>query len=304
MKKVLLFVFLLTFSVVLVGCGNDEEQQTVVLKFGGSTSVEEAIQLAADAFKAEVANFDYEMNQTGSGDGHKRTLGSEKDNNPAHIGFASREFKSSEDVAGAMNSGKFALDAIAMVVHKDSQVSNLTSEQVLKIYTGEITNWSEIDSSLSGAIAVYTRDAESGTRGAFQEILGFEDVELVETSIVTSGNGDLATKVGQNVNGIGYVSLSTDFEANNIKAVKYNNVEASKLNTNNGTYTLARPFMFTTRAANDFATEAEKEMTKAFIAYLGTKDAVAVMNEAGVIIDDSNAPTWASIRDQYPITKN
>jgi ABC-type phosphate transport system substrate-binding protein len=301
MKKIVIVCTLLVFSMVLTGCKQEETDKEVIIKLGGSTSVEKAIQAVATAFEAEVPTFEFEMNQTGSSDGYKRTLGGEKDSNPAHIGFASRGFKSSEIVTNGLLSGTFATDAIAVVVHKDHALTNITSEQLLKVYTGEISNWSQIDSSLNGTINVYSRDASSGTRGAFQEIVGFEDAELVDSSIITTGNGDLATKVGNDQNGIGYVSLSTDFEANGITPLIYNGVEATEAETLAGTYTLSRPFNFVTRAEDDFGTEEEKQMVEAFIAYLGTKDAIAIMVNEGVIVDATNAPTWNDIKDDYSI---
>lgn len=306
MKKIFLVLCISLFSLTLVACGikDNKTNEKITIQFGGSTSVEKAIRAVADAFKAEVPRFDYVMNQTGSGDGYKRTLGSEKDNNPAHIGFASRAFSQNEDVSKAYFKGTFAKDAIAVVVHKDLTITNLTQEQIKQIFTGAITDWSEIDANLSGKINVYTRDASSGTREAFQDIIDFEDGDLVESAIQTNGNGDLATKVGKDVRGIGYVSLSTDFEGNGIKPVQYNGVEATVENTNTGTYTLARPFNFTTRAEDDFSSDELKQMVAAFIAYLGTKEAMAIMAEEGVVVDDTNAPLWENIRNDHPIVKS
>jgi len=280
----------------------DQTGAVITIQFGGSTSVDAAIEVVGEAFKAEVPRFNYVLNQTGSSDGYKRTLGSEKNNNPAHIGFASREFKDTEVVSVGLAHGTFARDGIAVVVHEDKDVTNLTKQQVLDIYTGVITNWSEINASISGTINVYTRDSASGTRGAFQEIIGFEDEDLVATHITTTGNGHLASSVGADTNGIGYVSLSTDFDGNHINGLQFEGVDPTKANVLAGTYTLARPFNYVTRAANDFATDEEKQLVEAFIAYLGTKDAMALMTVVGVIVDDTNAPTWEDISDNYPIT--
>lgn len=303
MKRLLSILFIFILGIVLVACNrnDDTQQDTITIRFGGSTSVEKAIQSVADAFKAEVPRFNYEMVQTGSSDGYKRTLGSEKDNNPAEIGFASRSFKDSEDVTNAYFSGTFALDAIAVVVHKDLNIDNLTQEQIKQIFTGVVTDWSEINSNLSGTINIYTRDEASGTREAFQDLIGFTHEELTTDAIGTSGNGDMATKVGKDDRGIGYVSLATDFEGNGIKPVQYNGVKATVENTNNESYTLARPFNFTTRSEDDFASVEVKQMVAAFIAYLGTKDAMAIMAEHGVVVNDNNAPIWENIRSNHPI---
>lgn len=157
------------------------------------------------------------------------------------------------------------------------------------------------DNQFAGEINVYTRDAASGTREAFQSIVGFESSELTEKAIETSGNGDQATKVGNDKFGIGYVSLSTDMAANNIKALLFNGIEATNFNVLNDTYQLKRPFNYVTRAENDFASDDVKNMTAAFIAYLGTKDGTQVLKANHVIVDDTNAPTWNSIKDEYPV---
>ncbi|MDF2699747.1 MAG: hypothetical protein K0Q49_1303 [Haloplasmataceae bacterium] len=169
---------------------------------------------------------------------------------------------------------------------------------------GEKTTNDELGNYLTGEINIYTRDAVSGTREAFESIVGFKSNELAASAIETTGNGDMATKVGNDQYAIGYASLSTDFEANNIRTLKFEGVEATEENVINGTYTLQRPFSYTTREADDFGNDDVKNMTAAFIAFMGTKDGIAVLNSKHVIIDGSTAPTWNSIKEQYPIVNN
>ena len=92
-----------------------------------------------------------------------------------------------------------------------------------------------------GTIAVYSRDASSGTREAFEKANDMVN-QLTDSAITVDSNGDMATKVGQDANGIGYVSLSTDFEANNLKALNYEGVEPTEATVLDGTYGMQRPF--------------------------------------------------------------
>ena len=115
--------------------------------------------------------------------------------------------------------------------------------------------------AMKGAINVYTRDSSSGTRGAFEELIGFEG-ELTAGAAETSGNGDMAANVGQDKNAVGYVSLTTDFEANNLKAVSFEGVEATEENVLDGSYSLKRPFSYTTRAEDDFESEEIKALIR------------------------------------------
>ena len=169
---------------------------------------------------------------------------------------------------------------------------------------GELVN---PDLSDLGGIMVYTRDSASGTREAFQDVIGFGDEEdgqdaLVATAIETSGNGDMATKVGQDTAGIGYVSLTTDMEANNIKTVAFNSVEPSEETVLDGTYTLSRPFNYVTRASGDFVDDETEELVAAFVAFLTeSEEGMEVIQAEGGIVDSANASPWAEVAADYPV---
>lgn len=155
--------------------------------------------------------------------------------------------------------------------------------------------------ALKGAINVYTRDASSGTRGAFEELVGFEE-KLTEKAAETSGNGDMATKVGQDAAGIGYVSLTTDFEGNNLKAVKYEGVEPTEATVLDGSYTLKRPFSYVTRAAGTYPSDEVEQIVDAFVAFLtqSTEGIEAVASEGG-IEDLAKGKPWEEIKKDHPI---
>ncbi|NJP40331.1 hypothetical protein HCH52_04610 [Oscillospiraceae bacterium HV4-5-C5C] len=160
-----------------------------------------------------------------------------------------------------------------------------------------------------GNIVVYTRDSASGTREAFQSIVGFGDTDkdqeaLTSSAIEVANNGDMATKVGQDVNGIGYVSLTTDLAANNLKALSFDGVEPTEANVLNGSYELARPFNYVTRAEGDFSSDELQQLVQAFIAYLTESvEGRTVVRAQGGITDPASGTPWADMAADYPITQ-
>ncbi|MDO5033712.1 MAG: substrate-binding domain-containing protein, partial [Eubacteriales bacterium] len=155
--------------------------------------------------------------------------------------------------------------------------------------------------SLEGPINIYTRDSASGTREGFEGVIGFKG-ELADTANEVSSNGDMAAKVGQDLNGIGYVSLSTDFEANNLHPVSYEGVEPTVENTISGDYALARPFAYATRAADDFESEEKAQLVEAFVAFMTqSTEGLETVLAAGGIVDVNAGTPWDELKANYPI---
>lgn len=154
---------------------------------------------------------------------------------------------------------------------------------------------------LTGPIKIFTRDATSGTREAFESIVGFAD-ELSNDAFEVSSNGDMATKVGAEKNGIGYASLTTDFEANNLIPVKYEGVEATIETVVDGTYKLNRPFSYVTRAAGDFDSKEKEELVAAFIDYMenSVEGREVVLGAHGIVDVDAGTP-WDELKKNHPI---
>lgn len=153
---------------------------------------------------------------------------------------------------------------------------------------------------LSGEIHVYTRDATSGTREAFEGGIGFDKDEetLTASAVETSGNGDMASKVGNDVNGIGYVSLTTDFAANNLKPLNFEGVEPTIENVLSDDYSLKRPFSYVTRAAGDFESDEAEALTRAFIAFITeSEEGLSAVDGAGGIVDLSSAKPWSEVAE-------
>lgn len=149
-------------------------------------------------------------------------------------------------------------------------------------------------------IKVYTRDVASGTREAFESIINLNSI--TDDSAETSGNGDMATQVGANLNAIGYVSLSSDFEANNLKPLKYEGVKASVENVINLDYKLARPFSYVTRAKGDFESLEKEQLIIALMDYIvNSKDGKEFILAAGGIVDLEASPDWEDLKVKHPI---
>ena len=112
----------------------------------------------------------------------------------------------------------------------------------------------------------------------------------------------MATKVGEDTAGIGYVSLSTDFEANNVKPLQFEGVEASTDTVLDGSYAMQRPFNYVTRAAGDYESDDKELLVAAFIAYITeSEEGMAVVESEGGIVDYTNARPWAEVAADYPV---
>ena len=157
------------------------------------------------------------------------------------------------------------------------------------------------ENKVTGTINVYTRDASSGTRGAFEEFIKLED-KLTVSAIEVTGNGDMAVKVGEDLNGIGYVSLTTDFAANGITPLSYKGVEATEENVINKSYELARPFEFVTRASGDFVSEDQELVVLAFTDFLmNSVEGREVVFAAGGIVDVDSGTAWDTLKANHPV---
>ncbi len=154
---------------------------------------------------------------------------------------------------------------------------------------------------VKGKVNVYTRDASSGTREAFEKLSGLEK-QLTSSAIEVTSNGDMATKVGLDKNAIGYVSLSTDFKGSGITPINFEGIEPTEENILNGSYQLQRPFAFVTRASSDFASEDEEKLVVAFIDFLSnSKEGKQVVKKAGGIVDVQKGVPWSELAKKHEI---
>ena len=152
---------------------------------------------------------------------------------------------------------------------------------------------------VSGDIKVYTRDSSSGTREAFEKGVDFEG-SLTKNAIEVSSNDDMAAKVGADKNGIGYTSLSTDFEKNGVSALQYEGVTASSESVLVGSYKLQRPFMYVTRAAGDYGSDDKEQLVQAFLDFMqNSTEGMAIVKKNGGEVDESKAKPWDELSKKY-----
>ena len=247
--------------------GSQTQQLSGVVNTNGSTSMEKVMQVLIEAFKEQQPNVT--VNYTGSGSGAGVTSAID---GTADLGLASRALKSEEEEKGAQ-ANIVALDGVAIVVNPDNAVDDLTVDQIAQIFKGEITNWKDLGGA-DEEIAVYGREAGSGTRGAFEELVGVEDACKYLNEY--SSTGDVIGNVASNPSAIGYASLSA--VGDNVKAVKVNGVECSEATVQDGTYEIQRPFVMITKDGTQLSDAAQ-----AFLDFAMSADAASLIAQAGAV---------------------
>ena len=233
----------------------------------GSTSMEKVIGALSEAFMEANSKVTVTYNPTGSGTGIQAVQEGRCD-----IGLSSRALKDEEKASGLQET-VLAYDGIAMIVNPANPVEDLTLEQIADIYTGKITNWSELGGSDSEIVPI-GREAGSGTRSGFEEIVEVKD--LCQYRQELSSTGDVIATVAQNPGAIGYASLASVKDT--VKAVKVGGVTPSEETVKDGTYAIQRPFVLVTKEGVTLS-----ETAQAFFNYAVSKDANAVVIAAGVV---------------------
>lgn len=240
---------------------------TVVIT--GSTSVDKILNDMIDEFQA--MNPDVTINYTGTGSsaGIADTLAGSND-----LGASSRELKD-EEKKDNIKEVVFAHDGIAIITNPANPITDISIENLGKIYNGEITNWNQIGGN-DAPIVVVSREGASGTRSAFEELVKLEDLGgLTDDTTVVEGNGNVQTSVAGNENAIGYVSFS--FIDETVKALTVEGVEATADNAKAGTYPLSRPFLFV-YDENNYTPE-----TQAFVEYATSEEGQSYVEAHGGI---------------------
>lgn len=276
MKRIGSLLLAVLLSVSLVGCGgnnNSADQSTNSdlsgkISLNGSTSMEKLVNALAEGFQEKNQGVTVDAQFTGSSAGIEALLAGSAD-----IGDSSRELKDEEKSKGAVEN-VVAIDGIAVVVHTSNKVDNLTKDQLIKIYNGEITNWKDVGGD-DEKIVVIGREAGSGTRGAFEELLDVAD--KCQYAQELDNTGAVIAKVAEISGGIGYVSL--DAVEDNVKTLKLDGVEATEANIKADKYFLKRPFVMATKGELD----KQSDLVKAFFDYINSDDGQAILKEVGLI---------------------
>ena len=233
---------------------------------GGSTSMKNVIAALTEGFAEVEPGVTVSYDPTGSGAGITGATDKTLD-----IGLSSRALKDDEkaDVEGTT----IALDGIAIIVNNASKVEDLTVDQLKQMFTGEITNWSEVGGD-DGEIVLIGREAGSGTRDGFESIVDVKDgckyaQELTATGAVISA-------VEANPLAIGYASLSA--VGDTVAMVTVEGVECSEDTVKDGSYKIQRPFVFVTNKS-----VALSEQAQAFVDFATSKDAADLIRTAGAV---------------------
>ena len=265
MKKIITVIMVAALALsVLSGCGSTKTTGSVATD--GSTSMEKVIGALGEAFQNDTG-ISFTYNPTGSGSGIKAVQEGRCD-----IGLSSRDLKDEERAAG-LTGTVLAYDGIAIIVHPENPVADLSVETIAKIYTGEITNWSQLGGS-NAEIVLIGREAGSGTRDGFESITDTEDACKYRQELTSTG--DVITTVSQNPGAIGYASVSSVKDT--VKALTVDGVAATEASIKDGSYVVQRPFVLVTKTDVELSEAARK-----FFDYVTSADAKQIISAAGVV---------------------
>ena len=275
-------VSIMTFG--LVGCGSESPQSADAaeqgknvesvelngtIKLAGSTSMEKLCEAMAESFMERNPGVTVTVEYTGSGAGLESLAAGSVD-----IGNASRGLKDEEKASGAVEN-IVAIDGIAVITNKSCSIKDVTSKDLAKIYSGEITDWAELGGK-EQPIIVIGREAGSGTRDAFEELLEVKDGCVYAQEL--DSTGAVLAKVATTPGAIGYVSL--DVVDDTVSGLKIDGVEPTEEEILAGNYMLQRPFVMATKGEMS----GQNELVQAWFNYINSDDGKEVIKQVGLII--------------------
>lgn len=265
MNKIISFALATVMSVfAFTSCSDNGEVSGVTTD--GSTSMEKVIGALGEAFEKEN-NITVSYNPTGSGAGIQAVIDGVCD-----IGLSSRDLKDSE-ISQGLTGTVLAYDGIAIIVNNENTVDDLSLDEIAKIYTGEITNWSEVGGD-DAEIVLIGREAGSGTRDGFESITDTKEACKYRQELTSTG--DVITTVSQNPGAIGYASLASVKDS--VKAVSVGGVTPSEATVKDGSYVVQRPFVLVTKTGEKLSDSAQK-----FFDYMTSGQANSIITSAGVV---------------------
>ena len=282
MKKAMsVFAASAILTLSLAGCGGDTQGTTTPeennetasisgsVSTNGSTSMEKVIGVLSEQFMTDNSGVTVTYDPTGSGTGIESVS-----NGSCDIGLSSRELKE-EETANGLTATVVALDGIAVIVNEACPVDDLSLEQIAAIFTGEVTDWSELGGE-AGTIACIGREAGSGTRDGFESITETEDACVLSQELTSTGAVIEAVK--NNPNAIGYASLSSAEGQEGIKLVTVGGVTCSEDTVLDGTYAIQRPFVLVTKTGAELS-----EAAQAFFDFATSSAANDLIRTAGAV---------------------
>jgi len=235
----------------------------------GSTSMTDVMSILAEQFNTNNEGVTVSVEGGGSSAGVAAA-----NNQTADLGLASRALKDEEKSEGLVEN-IIALDGIAIIVNSENKVAGLSVEDIAKIFTGEITDWSEVGGD-AGEIAVIGRESGSGTRDGFESITETEDKCKLNQELTSTGA--VIEAVRGNKAAIGYASLSAVEGQDGINAITVDGVECNESTVLDGTYKIQRPFVIVTKKGVELTAQAQ-----AFFDWAMSKDAADLIRQAGAV---------------------
>lgn len=235
----------------------------------GSTSMTDVMSILAEQFNTNNEGVTVSVEGGGSSAGVAAA-----NNQTADLGLASRALKDEEKSEGLVEN-IIALDGIAIIVNSENKVAGLSVEDIAKIFTGEITDWSEVGGD-AGEIAVIGRESGSGTRDGFESITETEDKCKLNQELTSTGA--VIEAVRGNKAAIGYASLSAVEGQDGINAITVDGVECNESTVLDGTYKIQRPFVIVTKEGVELTAQAQ-----AFFDWAMSKDAADLIRQAGAV---------------------
>lgn len=251
------------------GAAAEAAKLSGTVTLAGSTSMQKLCEAMIESFEESYPDITVTAEYTGSGAGLESLVGGKTD-----IGNASRALKDGEKSSGAVEN-IVAIDGIAVITDKANTVLDLTTEQLADVYTGKITNWKDLGGE-DAAIVVIGREAGSGTRAAFEELLKVDD-QCAYAQELDSTGGVLA-KVAATPGSIGYVSL--DVVDGTVSPIFLNGVAPTEENIVAGSYMLSRPFVMATMGTID----EQNDLVKTWFGYVQSDEGKAVITAMGLIL--------------------
>ena len=237
----------------------------------GSTSMEKFANALSEAFMEKYPKVTVTAEFVGSGAGIEAVS-----NGTADIGNSSRNLKDEEKAKGVAEN-IVAIDGIAVVVDPANTVEDLTKDQLTSIYDGTVTNWKDVGGN-DAPIVVVGREAASGTRGAFEELLKLEDACKYSNEL--DSTGAVMAKVASTPGSIGYVSL--DVLDDTVKALKLDGAEPTEENIKAGKYFLSRPFVMATKGE----ISEQSDLVKALFDFIYSDEGSELVKSVGLITAD------------------
>ena len=282
MKKIITFALAALLALSLAACGSEpktddtaktddqtQTQLTGTVSTDGSTSMEKVIGALSESYMTANSGVTVNYNPTGSGSGITAVQEGTCD-----IGLSSRALKDEEKSAG-LKETVLAYDGIAIIVHPDNPVSDLSIDQIAKLYTGEITNWKDVGGK-DAEVVLIGREAASGTRDGFESITGTKDACAYRQELTSTG--DVINTVSQNPNAIGYASLSAVQDQKGITVLTVGGVAPSEATVLDGSYAIQRPFVLVTKTGETLSPAAQ-----AFFDYATSSTASQLIKAAGAV---------------------